>query len=235
MASLARQRSQRFHWQKLVSAYTPKDFIMNMENMEKEISAKRQLARSIPTEVPKIDWASWQNQIMAPGVVDALQKEYESIVFRDQSLSQFDALKEENDKICAQALAELGSVKYEMEAADKALKNVTAMKDNAFEWKVAQWEEKIPGLKDQYAEKFENEDYLPAEEEVRIAQLDFAEIQKDFNNGTLEVIKIPQVGDLSDAEEHEVIKAGEWSIERLWAGKEQRSSLQEKIRKLKKV
>lgn len=234
MQGFARQRAQRFQWQKLVSAYTPQEFIAYCQGAEKEIAAKNMLASTIPKEVPKIDWAHWKTQISAPGVVDQLQKEYESIVFTDQTMDEFAGLKAENDAMVAVATAELGAAKAELARADKAVQAVQQMKAEGLTWTADQWIEKIPGLEAQMREAFDNEEYLPSDEEEKVAQLDFADLQKDFLNGTFEAEPSAAIGDLDLKEEKDLIERGEWSISRLFTNREGREKLLEEVRKANK-
>lgn len=229
--SVARQRSQRFNWNKLVSAYTSKDFISYCENAEKEISAKNMMASSIPKEVPKIDWDHWRANISAPGVVDSLQKEYESIVFQDQTAEQYAPMKEANLHQVAVAEAGLGATKLELARADKAIQALHTMKKEGIAWSADQWGDAIPGLEGKLKESFENEDYLPNDEEEKFAALDFKEVEKDFLAATLDGEPTSAPGDLNIQEEKDIISAGEWSVGRLFTDAEGRAKLLEEVRK----
>jgi hypothetical protein len=231
MKGFARQRSQRFNWNKLVSAYTGKDFISFCENAQKDINAKNMMAASIPKEIPKIDWAHWKSAISAPGVVDQLQKEYESIVFEDQSADQFNSMKQANLHQVAIAEASLGATKTELGRADKAIQALQEMKRDGVNWDADKWCANIPGLEGQLKEAFENEDYLPNDEEEKIAALDFKDVEKDFVGATLEGEPSTAIGDLNMKEEKDLINAGEWSVGRLFVDREGREALLEEVRK----
>lgn len=228
--SFARQRSQRFNWKALVSPYTSPDFVAFCEGSSKEISAKTVLASSIPKTIPQIDWAHWKNTIKSPGVVEEMQKEYESIVFQDASADAFTPLKAKNLHMVAVAEAGLGSVKVELAAADKAILAIQEMKKDGFHWTADKWTTKIPGLEAQLKDQFENEDYLPSDQEEKIAALDFGDLAKDFKAGTMEGQPADSIGDLSLAEERAIIEAGDWTIARLYTDRAGREGLLAQVR-----
>lgn len=229
--SFARQRSQKFNWQRLVTPWTPKDFVAHCTAVSKDIASKQALTATLSKDVPNIDWAQWNKVIKAPGVVDALKKEYESIKFNDASTESLEPLKAQNIKHIAVAEANLGAAKGELAAADKALAAIQEIQKDGLHWKADQWMEKIPGLEKQLQAQFEDEDYLPNEEEEKVAVMDFGELEKEFLSGNLEGECASTIGDKNMTEEKEVLEAGEWTVARLFADKVERGQLREQVRK----
>lgn len=231
--SFARQRSQRFNWQKLVTPWTPKSFVVHCTAVQKEISVKKTAAQSVPAEVPKIDWEHWKTVIKAPGVVDTLQTEYEGLKFSEASTSAHDALKAEGLQHIEVAESTLGTTKKEKVATDKALAAFEKVQSEGLHYTTEQWVDTMPGIEKEMQDLFDDEEYIPNDEEERIAALDFGEVEKEFKLGQFNQ-QIPEnlvLGDRSLAEEKEVMEAGEWTIERLFADKEQRDILRDNIRK----
>jgi len=231
--SFARQRSQRFNWQKLVTPYTPKSFVVHCSAVQKEINQQKSAAQSLSADVPKIDWAHWQTVIKAPGVVDALKTEYEGLKYGEVSTDKEDALKKEGLAHIAVAEAGLAVVKTERVAADKALAAFEKMQAEGLHWSTDQWVGVMPGMEEELTDLYDDEDYIPNDDEERIAALDFSEIEKDFKLGQFNQT-LPEnmtIGDRTIAEEKEVMEAGEWTIDRLFVDKEARGILRENIRK----
>lgn len=226
----ARSRAQRFNWGKLVTPWTPKEFVLFCESNQKEILRKTGVSQSIAKDVPKIDWDHWRTQIKAPGVVDALQKEYESIKFTDVDVSALEPLKQANLKQISIAEAGLGSAKLELDAVNAMINKWTGFSTQGLKWTGADVANVIPGGEAALKEQFEDEEYLPTEEEERIASLDFSQLEAEMLAGTLESTPTnDKIGDLSFDEELEVINRGEWTVSRLLADKEQRAVLSAKV------
>lgn len=231
--SFARQRSQRFNWQKLVTPWTPKSFVVHCTAVQKEISMKKTAAQSLSADVPKIDWAHWESVIKAPGVVEALKKEYEGLKFTEASTGAHDALKKQGLEHIAVAEASLATTKKERVAADKALAKFEKIQSEGLHFTTEQWIDTMPGMEKEMSDMYDDEEYIPNDEEERIAALDFGEVEKEFVAGQFSQ-QIPEnlvVGDKSLAEEKEVIEAGEWSIERIFVDKDAREILRDNIRK----
>lgn len=231
MRSAARLRTMRLQWQSLVTPLTPKAVIAEWSRREGDIAAKLREASSTKKEVEPIDWAYWKTQISAPGVVDEMQKEYESLKFPDvePDVSQLSAIQAELADATAQA--KLGE--SELKEVDRVLGQVAKLKAEGMTWDLEQWYKFMPGLEEQHKAEYEDEDYLVGDEHLKLDSVDWAAAGKDISAGGDPEIGVADavVGDMNTAEEKRLIEEGKWSIGRLFASKDERAKIQERVEK----
>lgn len=234
MRSFAQVRSLRFEWQKLITPLTSKAVVAEYTQKQSEITSMLSAARSVPKKVEPIDWDHWKSVISTPGVVDEMQKEYESMKFpKAQAFTP-----EANAKIAeieaeiamAKAQASLGA--SEIAAADKELARMDVLKSEATSAKDIQ--DLIPGLEQQHKNEYNDEDYVPTDAEEKLGFADWNAASAEIAEGKDPEIgvRVEALGDMSYAEEEEIAKSGKWSIARLFASKEERAAIQEKTEKI---
>lgn len=74
--------ARSFHWKPATYLFTPKETIDMYKSWDAQIDALRSKTGGMH-ELQPIDWAHWRKVIRTPGLVDQLQKDYESQVFPD--------------------------------------------------------------------------------------------------------------------------------------------------------
>jgi len=235
MNGVARTRAMRFEWQKLVTPLTPKSVVAEWQSKNAEIQVKLAEARGTPLKVEPVDWAYWKTQITAPGVVEQMQKDYEAINF-----PVIDAYSKENtdklDGIQADVLfAEKEAVHAanEVKEADRVISTVNKVKAEGLHWNLEQWQAFMPGLQEQHKAEFEDEDYIVSDETMKLDTVDWASASKEYAAGTNPDLGTadPSIGDMVLQEELDLVKEGKWSIARVFAGKEERARIQERVSK----
>lgn len=231
MRSVARARVARAQWQKLVTPLTPQTVVKQWQSREGEISRKNKEAGSVSQTVEAIDWEYWKNEISAPGVVEQMQKDYEALVFNDVKPDLSEVATLEAEIVEAEAAKKLGE--FEIKEVDKVMAKAAVLKQEGLTWNLEQWYKFMPGLEEQHKAEYEDEDYLVHDEHLKLDQVDWkaaaAEIQK---GGTPEIGTPPAfVGDCHTDEEINLIKEGKWSVSRLFAGKDERARIQERVEK----
>lgn len=235
MKSLARTRAMRFEWQKLVTPLTPNSVVQEWTRRQTEINAKITEARSMPATVEAIDWEHWKTQIAAPGVVEEMQKEYEALNFPKVEPFNEDAKATiagiEAEVVAAKKAAVHGA--NEVKEVEKTIAIVKNLKANGLDWTLEQWQAFMPGLEQQHKDEYENEEYLVTEDQMKMESTDWKAAAEELKT-TGDVDLGPQeemVGDMSTSEEQELVKKGTWSIARLFAGKDERAKIQERVEK----
>lgn len=240
-SSLVRQfhsgRTMRFDWQKLVTPFTSKAWVAEMQGYEKDLNTKKVAAQSLSADVEPIDWSHWEATIATDGVVAELKKEYESMTFAAAQADGSEISSEKEAAMIASAEADVRMAEYELKAADKVLAVVTKAKSEGQQWTCEEWEAYIPGMNSQFEVDWDNEDYLPSDAAVKLHGTDFKEIQSRIKAGDKTVVDEVQgddlVGDISIKEELEMINNKEWSIARLLAGAEERAAIAAEVKRLK--
>lgn len=231
MRSSARLRAMRFEWRHLITPLTPKAVVAEWSRREGEINQMIQAARSVPKTVQAIDWAHWEKEIASPGLVAEMKKEYESLSFPDVAadLSGLPAIKAEHAEAVAQA--KLGET--ELKETDKVIASVAKVKAEGLNWSMEQWYDALPGLEDQHKAEYENEEYLVSDSHLKLDSVDWAAASKEIAAGAEPDIGPADayVGDMSTSEETDLVKDGKWSVARLFAGKDERARIQERIEK----
>jgi len=231
MRSGARLRAMRFEWRHLVTPLTPKATVAEWSRREGEINQMVQASRSVPNTVEPIDWAYWEKEISSPGLVAEMKKEYESLSFPDiaADLTSLPAVKAEHAEAVAQA--KLGE--DELKETDKVIKQVAKVKAEGLNWTMEQWYDALPGLEDQHKAEYENEEYLVSDAHLKLDAVDWAAASKEIAEGGEPDVGPADayVGDMSTAEEVELVNQGKWSVGRLFAGKDERARIQERIEK----
>jgi len=235
MNSLTRARGMRFEWQKLVTPLTPKSVVADWQAKDSDIKKKLDVARSASKTVAPIDWEYWKTQISAPGVVEQMQKDYEALNF-----PTIDPMTAENTEKLAEIEAEV--LKAEKEAvhgasevkeADKVIAQVNKVKAEGMTWTLKQWQDFIPGLEAQHKQEYEDEEYIVSDEQLKYDSVDWKTATKEFAAGQNPDLGVPesQVGDMSLEEELALVEKGTWSVARVFAGKDERARIQDKVEK----
>lgn len=231
------QRPMRFEWQKLVTPFTSKAWVAEMQNYEKDLGTKKVAAGSLSSTVAPIDWAAWEEEIETMGVVEELKKEYESMRFESAKPDGTEISAAREKEMISEAEADVRLATYELQAADKVLALVTKVKNEGQTWTHDQWEAFIPGWNKQFDADYEADDYLPTKDTVKLHATDFKEIQQRIKAGDITVLDDLHcddlVGDVSSKAELALIKQGEWSIGRLFAGAEERAAIAAEVKKIK--
>lgn len=235
MNSLARTRSMRFEWQKLVTPLTPKAVVAEWESKSQEINAKLAEARGTPMKVEPVDWAYWKTQITTPGVVDQMKKDYEALKFATvDPMTPENAAKLESIKADGvQAKKEAIHAANEVKEADKVIGTVNKVKAEGLGWNLEQWQSFMPGLADQHKAEFEDEDYVVSDEVAKLENVDWTGAAKEYASGVNPDMGTAEahVGDMVLKEELDLVESGKWSIARVFAGKDERARIQEKVEK----
>ena len=109
----------------------------------------------------------------------------------------------------------------------------TQMKAEGMNWTLEEWQAFIPGLEEQHKAEYENEEYLVSDDLLKLETTDWKAAAKEFAaTGNVELgAADEQVGDMNLTEEKEIIAKGSWSISRIFASKEERAKIQEKVEK----
>lgn len=235
--SFARQRAQRFQWQKLVTPFTSKSWVAEMESYEKDLSLKKVQSGSVAATVDPIDWDAWASKIETEGVVAELKAEYEAMTFAAATGDGSAITAEKEASMVAEAEADVRMAEYELKAADKVLAFMTKAKNEGQTWTHEQWEAYIPGYNSQFEADYENGDYLPSEAAQKMHVTDFKEVQARIKAGDKDVMAELEVDDLignvSTKEESELIANKQWSIARLFADAETRATITEDVKKIR--
>lgn len=235
MQTLARTRGMRFEWQKLVTPLTPVSTVEEWTRRQAEINAKVKESRTLPHSVEAIDWEAWKSKIAAPGVVEEMKKEYEALQF-----PAVDPFTEDAKGAIASIEAEVVAAKKsavhganEVKEADKAINMVKKLKVDGLEWTLEDWHKFMPGLEEQHKAEYEDEDYLVSDEQLKLEGLDWKAAAKEFSaTGNTDLGASDEfVGDMNTSEEIELAKKGSWSIARVFAGKDERAKIQERVEK----
>lgn len=231
MRSAARLRTMRFEWQQLVTPLTPKATVAEWGRREADIANQIKQARSVSRNVEAIDWAYWEKEIQSPGVVAEMKKEYEALSFPQVETDLSKKADIEAELAEATAQAKLGAA--ELAEADKAIKKVAQVKAQGLNWNLEEWYKFMPGLEEQHKAEYEDEDYLVKDSHLKLDGIDWSQAGKDIAAGQEPDLGEADayVGDMSTAEEKELINQGKWSVARLFAGKEERARIQEKVEK----
>lgn len=236
MRSLARARGMRFDWQKLVTPLTSKGVVSGYQARDSEILQLNNEAVSVSKTVEPIDWAYWKTQIATPGVVEQMQKDYEALSF-----PTVDANSAENQERYAAIEAEILEAEKqktlgasELVEVDKVISTVNKVKAEGLGWTMEQWHAFMPGLEEQHKAEYEDEDYLVPDESLKLDAVDWKAAAAEFKQGVNPELGATEemVGDMSTSEEIGLIKDGKWSVSRLFAGKDERARIQERVDKV---
>jgi len=235
MNSLARARPMRFEWQKLVTPLTNKSVVAEWQRRDSEINARNKEATGVSRTVEPIDWAHWESVISAPGVVAEMKKEYEALhfpkiePFTEAAKATIASIEEE--VVLAKKAAVHGA--NEVKECEKVVNTVNKLKKEGLEWSMEQWQAFMPGLEAQHKAEYENEDYLVSDSHEKLASTDWKAATKEFvATGNTDLGDADaSVGDANLEEEVELVKNGTWSIARLFASKDERAKIQERVEK----
>jgi len=153
--------------------------------MDTEVKAMKATAGQLSTTVPPIDWAHWRKTIQTPGLVDKLQKEYETQTFPEGAkidLDVFNKYWEQRIKI-AQEFAEEDRV-YAGDLS-KWKGELEEMKRTRWWWGNDEYLRRFPGLKEQLDEEYVNfpKYYRQKEAEEALDEMDPAEFRKALAEG----------------------------------------------------
>lgn len=236
MQRFAKRRALRgFGWETLVKPWTPASTVDRFKFAESDILNKKKYANSVPGEVEEIDWAYWNSAISAPGVVAELKKQYEEHVFTDQdpNVDVEGAKDVEAEIFDLEVKSKIANV--ELKSCDNAINSMVRMKTDMLNWHINDWYAKIPGLEEELLEEWQQEIYVPMDDEERTGQLDFTQLAKDVAKGKLDTDPYPKperIGDLT-LEEIEQAKAdGTWTIATWMKPKAEREKLYAARKKL---
>lgn len=226
----AQKRSTRFDWQKLVTPFTSKTWVEQMQNYEKDFGMKKVAASSLPATVEPIDWDAWRNEIDTEGLVDELKAEYEAMTFPTAQPDGSEITASQEAAMIAEAEADVRMATYELKAADKVLALMTKAKNEGQNWTHEQWEQYMPGYNAAFEAAYENEEYLPSPTSAKLHSTDFKDIIQRIKAGDKTVAEElavdDQIGDISMSEEQALIAKKTWSIARLFADAEERAKIQ---------
>jgi len=229
MRRFCKQRAQRgFGWEKIVKPWTSSSTIERYKFAEGEILNKTKFANSIPATVEPIDWAYWNSAIAAPGVVEELKKEYDSHVFDDVDINTDIANAKETEKQIFDLKIESKLANLELKACDEVISKAVKFKTDMLGFTDKDWITKIPGLEGELEEEWEDEMYLPNEDEEKAAQVDYKALTNDVLEGRLDTDPVPapeRVGDLTLTEIEEAKAKGVWTIATWMQPKEERQRL----------
>lgn len=227
---VAQKRAMRFDWQKLVTPYTSKAWVEQMQAYEKDFGMKKVAASSLPANVAPIDWGYWRANIQTEGLVDELEAEYNAMTFAPAQGDGSAITVKQEASMVAEAEADVRMAQYEIKAAEKVLAAMHKAKNEGQNWTHEEWEQHIPGYNEQFEADYENEDYLPTPASVKLHGTDFKEILKRLQSGdktvTEELAVDDTVGDISMAHEQSLIDKKTWSIARLYADAGERAKIQ---------
>lgn len=235
MRGVARTRAMRFEWERLVTPLTPKSVVAEWQGKDAEIQAKLQEAHGTALTVEPVDWAFWKTQISAPGVVEQMQKDYEALNF--PTINPYTTEHQEKlDQIqtdTAFSKKEAVHAANEVKEAEKVISTVNKVKAEGLHWSLEQWQAFMPGLQEQHIAEFEDEDYIVSDETMKLDSVDWRAVSKDFGAGQDPDLGAPDkaLGDMVLDEELGLVKEGKWSIARVFAGKEERARIQERVNK----
>lgn len=232
---MARARSMRFEWQKLVTPLTNKSVVAEWQRRESEINSRNKEATGVARNVEAVDWAYWETQITAPGVVEEMKKEYEALKFAtvepftEAAHASIAAIEEE--VVMAKKAAVHGV--NEVKEVEKVIGTVNKMRKDGLEWDFQQWQAFMPGLEEQHKAEYEDEDYLVSDSHEKLYNTDWKAATKEFvATGNTDLGEADEkIGDAVLSEEVELVKKGTWSIARLFASEAERAKIQERVEK----
>lgn len=235
MRSASRARAMRFQWQKLVTPLTPKSVVADWQRKDGEVQRLKNEASGTKMNVEPIDWDYWEENISAPGVVEQMKKEYEALNF-----PKVDPFNEANQATIDGISADIVQAKKnavhganEVKEADKVIAQVNKLKAEGLHYDLQQWYKVIPGLEDQHRDEYNDEDYLVDDNTTKLDTVDWKSAAKEYvESGDTDLGPVDQrLGDMVTAEEVELIQSGTWSISRLFASKDERAKIQERVEK----
>jgi hypothetical protein len=225
----------RFEWQKLVTPLTPKATVAEWQAKNAEIVQKTNEAAGTSLTVEPVDWAYWKTQITTPGLVEQMQKDYEALKFpvhaadSPENTAKLDAILAD----VAKAKKEAVHAANEVVEADKVIATVNKVKAEGLTWSLEQWQAFMPGLAEQHKAEFEDEDYIVSDEALKLDNVDWKAAAKEYAAGGNPDLGVAdeRIGDLSLKEEMDLVDQGKWSVARVFAGKEERARIQERVEK----
>jgi len=236
MGRFAQRRAHRgFGWEKVVKPWTSQATIDRFKVSESELLAKEKYTNSIPASVDAIDWDYWNSAISAPGVVDALKKEYESHEFSDVDVNTDVSGAKELEKEIFDLQVKSKVANVELKACDEVIDKTIKMKTDMLDWHETDWYVKIPGLKQELLDEWDEEMYTVSLEEERRGQVDYAQLAKDVSEGKLDTNPVAppeKIGDLTSAEIEDAKAKGYWTIATFMQPKEERQRLYAERKKL---
>lgn len=235
MKSVARTRAMRFEWQKLVTPLTPKATVAEWQAKDAEIQSMLAAARGTSLKVEPVDWAYWKTQISAPGVVEQMQKDYEALNFPtiDPYSPNNQAKLAGIQADVARAEKEAVHAANEVKEADKVIATVNKVKAEGLTWNLEQWQAFMPGLAEQHKAEFEDEDYIVSDETMKLESVDWKAAAKEYaSGGNPDLGKADaKLGDMVLQEEVDLVESGKWSVARIFASKDERAVIQERVEK----
>jgi hypothetical protein len=127
---------------------------------------------STDLKVPAIDWAYWEKEIAAPGVVAKLKKEFETQKFDEHSVSEVDIVKqnEEYDGLIKAAEGRVAMNEKQISDIKVKLKEDEYFYNNPEEFSLQDLYRMIPGSEEEMRQQFWNGHYgLDPEERKNMA------------------------------------------------------------------
>lgn len=236
MKRFAQQRVRRgFGWETLVKPWTASADVERFKLAEGELLGKKKYINSIPNTVEPIDWSYWNSAISAPGVVAELKKSYEAHVFTDVDTTTDVKGASDVEAEIFDLEVQSNVANVELKACDEAIDSTIKMKSDMLHWSLDDWYNKIPGVKEELLEEWQDEVYIATDEEERAGQLDFGALAKDVAKGKLDTNPVPppeRIGDLTMAEIEEAKANGTWTIASFMKPKAERERLYAERKKL---
>jgi len=185
-----------FGWERAVSPFN-KNSSVHFREIDNRLDSMWKEANSIPTKMEPIDWDAYRKLIKEPGVVDALQKEYEAKTYpvlaptnKEAVAAHFARLTK--GSLALKAFAEKHLVRLKKDLADVELERV----DRPF-WTLEDYYEAMPGIQEQLVTELEDCQWMLDAESEKLANYNPAPMIQSLKDGVIpefpeELSLIPQ-------------------------------------------
>jgi len=230
-------RGCKWDWSRLVTATTPKATVAKYQAQAQEIITKRAEANRVSPKVEAIDWAYWEKEIAAPGVVASLRKEYEALQFPTPTLdSTTQKVISETETAIAKSGGEAKLAEHELVESDKMITKFERLKANGMTYRMDQWVEELPHMEQEFHSWRENWTFLPTQDELNLQSVDWKPVKATIlagGNPKFPATSQPITeGDVNSEEEAKLQREGRWSIARWFTAKEDRDRIQARVDQL---
>jgi len=169
--------------------YTDPSRRTQLATLQHKFSETQQLANSLPTKIPQIDWSYWASSIKTPGVVEHYKKLYENeqkkeVKVNEQELSasqnaykqeiaQLEKSKEKSIKF----IDEIKAYKQTLEEDRAKIENIEHTHGDLFA--------RHPGLLEQYRNEMHEGEYGLHEEVEKLDNVDLVELRRQLEAGNV--------------------------------------------------
>jgi len=160
-----------------------------LAGLQHKFSETQQLANSLPTKIPKIDWSYWASSIKTPGVVEHYQKLYEAEKKKEvkvneielkasqtaykQEIAQLEKEKEKSIKFIDQ----IKSYKKTLEGDRAKLENIEHTHGDLYD--------RHPALLEQYRTEMHEGEYYISDELEKLDTVDLVELRRQLEAGNV--------------------------------------------------